>query len=226
MREIKIKLEDTIEKDLENLLKQKNHFGKIAPAFYFYDKILQYDFSEKFSDEFIKYSYLCLQAWGMDSQGAELVDFDIFEKSILDNKPSFESLEKSELKKLDNETSDKLYALFKSLQISTTDAKLVSFSKLVHFFLPNLVAPIDRKFTLNFFFPNNSKQSYFPNGKNQEQKIENQFDVFKRIHEIYRDFAKSHSLEQYISGEGWNRNVPKILDNAVIAFMVQNSPKT
>lgn len=85
MREIKIKLEDTIEKDLENLLKQKNHFGKITQAFYFYDKILQYDFSEKFSDEFIKYSYLCLQAWGMDSQGAELVDFDIFEKSILDN---------------------------------------------------------------------------------------------------------------------------------------------
>lgn len=226
MREIKIKLEDTIEKDLENLLKQKNHFGEITPAFYFYDKILQYDFSEKFSDAFIKYSYLCLQAWGMNSQGAELVDFDDFKKSIIESKSVFESLEKSELKNLDNTTFDKLYALFKSLQISTTDAKLVSFSKLVHFFLPNLVAPIDRKFTLNFFFPNNSKQSYFPNGKNQEQKIENQFGVFKRIHEIYRDFAKSHNLEQYISSEGWNRNVPKILDNAVIAFMVLNSPKT
>lgn len=34
--------------------------------------------------------------------------------------------------------------------------------------------------------------------------------------------VKSHNLEYYISDKGWNRNIPKIMDNAVIMFVRNN----
>lgn len=211
--------------NIKELLSEENPFKIDSSAFYFYTKVMQYKFCEKFSDEFIERAYACLVAWGMDGQKAELEKFDNLKDSILKSKPIFESLEKSKLESISDNDFKKLEELFTNLQISKTDAKLVGFSKLVHFYLPNLVAPIDRTYTLNFFYPKNNGNektpSYFPSGK-----IENQFNVFKEIHKIYSELARDYNLEQYISNKGWNRNIPKIIDNAVMAAVRKRKSQT
>ena len=44
-----------------------------------------------------------------------------------------------------------LKTLFENMKVTNSNSKLVSFSKTLHFLLPNLVMPMDRANTLPFF---------------------------------------------------------------------------
>ena len=78
--------------------------------------------------------------------------------------------------------------------------RLVSNSKIMHFILPHLVMPMDRKNTLMFFY-NNTGES-----KNK----------FLEIFESSWYIAKRMNLSYYLDDD-WNRTIPKIIDNAIIA---------
>lgn len=215
LKEIHVDIDEKLSpKKIKEILEQnKEQLKQDTKSFRLYDKILSFDIDNKFSNEFIKLAYECLKSWGMENRGAKLFDFEEFKQSILNNKSNFSNLQDVQLKEINNENFGTLFNLFKNLKISQTSAKLVGFSKLVHFYLPNLISPIDRKYTLAFFYPGNS--SYFPSGKE-----ENQFIVFKNIHEIYKKFSMQNDFEQYVSSTGWNRNIPKIIDNLILGYLL------
>jgi len=75
----------------------------------------------------------------------------------------------------------------------------------MHFILPDLIMPIDRKNTLNFFYGNAAE-------------LENYFTrIFSYSYEI------AHRIDlQSFPDSTWNQSVPKIIDNAIISKM---SPK-
>ena len=104
---------------------------------------------------------------------------------------------------------NQLKKLFRDLTlVATGKPPLVTFSKALHFFLPDLVVPIDRKYMLNFF-----------NGNvNINQNAENQLRLFCAIQKEFLSFAATHNLSEYID-DRWNLSIPKEMDNMIIGYM-------
>ena len=65
--------------------------------------------------------------------------------------------------------------------------------------------PIDRTYTLRFFY----------NNTNVPQKIAKQFEKHNQIFLAANLFAQKHNLTQYLDTK-WNLNKPKIIDNLII----------
>jgi hypothetical protein len=147
----------------------------------------------------------------MNSRGAKLNDYDEFTASILSHKDDFKKLEKVAIVDLESQKKT-IKKLFDELELVDTKTPLVTFSKTLHFILPNLIAPIDRRYTLRFFY-----------GKNPEgcfNSLAKQFEVFWKIEMEFSKFAqKQKDLSSYVEADGWNRSVPKVLDNAVIGYI-------
>ena len=105
-----------------------------------------------------------------------------------------------------------LKVLFAKLELTKETSPLVTFSKTLHFLLPDLIVPIDRKYTLSFFKKNH---------RGTFRDEESQFSVFMDIQCAYSTFARKHNLKGYID-DRWNQNIPKIMDNLVIGYMLSN----
>ena len=196
---------------LKNCLDEtKIQYRPYDPGFYLYNLLLKNDYKNKFDKEFIELVYVTLSAWNMNSRGAKLNDIEEFESSIIENRAIFDKIyDKTILDLRSKEIEDCLYKLFNDLKlVASNKPPLVTFSKTMHFFLPDLIVPIDRKYTLNYFY----KRGDIPKEK------EKQFKIFFEVEAIYSDFVNGHNLEKYIDNV-WNRNVPKVLDNMVIGYI-------
>jgi len=199
----------------EKVLKQsldevRNNYRPYDPGSYLYNKLLTYAFEDKFSDEFIELVYVTLSAWNMNSRGAKLNEFTAFKDTIRNNKALI-----NEFASIHIVTSESISALqdlrplFMNLKL-VADGKppLVTFSKTLHFYLPDLIIPIDRRYTLN----------YFQGHTNLPTKLENQFTRFLMIESAYAQFAEGKELSIHLD-KNWNRNIPKLLDNMVIGYI-------
>jgi len=199
------------ESDLNKHLKYTiEHYRPHDPGSYLYNLIFNYKFSQKFDNPFFELLYATLSSWNMNSRGAELKDYDEFVASILSHKDDFKKLEKKTIIDLEGQ-KEIIEKLFKELSLVNTNAPLVTFSKTLHFILPNLIAPIDRRYTLRFFYGKNSEGCF--------TSISKQFEVFWKIEMSYSKYAKAHDLSLFVKENSWNRNIPKVMDNAVIGFI-------
>lgn len=181
------------------------------PGQYLYKLVIDFSNGTKFSDEFIELAYTTLIAWNMNQRGAKLSEFKTFKKSLLEHKKQIESLRQYRIEKLTNTNglTEKIKYLFDNLQlVYTGKPKLVTFSKTLHYFLPNLLMPIDRSYTIKFFYGN----TYIPKGDNQ------QFKMYSDIFQQFRQLATTYNFDNYID-DNWNRNIPKIIDNIIIAHI-------
>lgn len=195
-------------KDLQDALKYTTkNYRPHDPGSYLYRRVLKYKFKDKFKNDFLELVYVTLAAWNMNSRGARLMDFSIFVNSIKKHQADFEKLKNVKIKDLTKhrETLEKLF--FKLKLVAPGKPPLVTFSKTLHFILPNLIAPIDRRYTIRFFYGTSDNKCF--------KSIESQFETFWEIETAFSKFAKSKDLSKYID-DYWNRSVPKILDNAVI----------
>jgi hypothetical protein len=116
------------------------------------------------------------------------------------------------------ELLDGLKLLFSGLKVVPLKAKpgkppkegpkLVAVSKILHFLLPDLVMPVDRKKVLRFF-----RKGDVP------QETDEQFELFM---EVFRKYAEVTARLGLTSGNGdgnwWNISVPKRIDNAILGF--------
>ena len=199
------------EKDLQVYLNRtKEYYRPHDPGSYLYNLIFNYKFSQKFDKPFFELLYATLSSWNMNSRGAELKNYDDFVASILSHKEDFKKLEKKTIVDLEDQKGI-IEKLFNELHLVNTKAPLVTFSKTLHFILPNLIAPIDRRYTLRFFYGKNSVGCF--------SSLKKQFEVFWKIEMSYSKFAKEHDLSSFVKKNSWNRNIPKIIDNAVIGFI-------
>ena len=82
----------------------------------------------------------------------------------------------------------------------------------MHFILPELIGPIDRRYTITFF------DGY----QHIDKDKESQFFQFMQIHTKYAAFAKKVDLSNYIDKDSWNRSIPKIIDNIIIGYIKKN----
>lgn len=200
--------------EIPNLI--RNFSYRKGPDLYFYRKTMELrrrkSLDELFRDEsdrFTELIYATLAAWNMNSRGAKMKYFDQFKSSILANRERFAQLSSTRLEALSRarvgEVETRLGQIYSNMHVMESGGKIVSNSKVMHFILPDLVMPMDRQNTLNFFFGNtNESDNYF-------------LRIFAQSYEI----AKKIDLRQFLDEE-WNLSVPKVIDNAIISKM---SPK-
>jgi hypothetical protein len=87
--------------------------------------------------------------------------------------------------------------------------KIVGVSKALHFLIPDLVMPIDGKFTMTYFYGYNK---YY---NEPEKEFEIFEDIFNKTEKIV---AKLNLNNDDLKEEGWNTSVPKLIDNSIIGF--------
>jgi hypothetical protein len=212
--------EDILKEVLE---KTRIEYRPFDPGQYLYNLLLQKrEKIDIFSDEYLELTYTTLIAWNMNGRGAKLNDFELFKESIRKNKDKINSLKEYKIENLTEsekniffETVDDLFMdldlIGKSWTGKKIKSKIVTFSKTLHFLLPNLFVPIDRRYTLDFFYNNKMVPTHEDIQKNDNKQLE----VFKELYELFLKLAKTYDLSKYVDNK-WNANIPKIIDNAVI----------
>lgn len=208
--------------EINNCLKKvEDEYRPNSAANYLYNLILKEHIDNKCINIknrcFIDLIWATLDAWNMNSRSAKLADIEDFKKNLIDNTEAteaIESLKKYSIEDL-SEKNDKskgifeqLKTLFNMLKLTDTDTKLVTFSKTMHFLLPNLIVPIDRKYTLKFFELN------INNAKDEE------FDHFTNIESTFGLFASEVNLDDFVSKNSkWCKYKTKIIDNIIIGYV-------
>jgi hypothetical protein len=175
-----------------------------------YDSILRFPGKDFRSNDFLQRVYDMLVAFKMNVRRAELRKPCCFIKSIKKHADTIQSLAKVKLERVKESDSglvDTVDFLFDNLELVQTKSPLVTFSKAMHFLLPDLFMPIDRRYTLRFFYAHPPA---------------NQKACFLQVFEQYRQFAQEHHAllkAQVDKSSRWNRNIPKVIDNIIIAYV-------
>lgn len=214
---MRIKLEkfDKLTSDkevLENsLTKTKEYYRLFDPGQYLYNLLLnKRKILDIYSDEYLELAYTTLISWNMNGRGAKLADIINFKNTIRENKADINFLNAYRIEKLDKQDIKKileiLERLFNKLEIVKTKSPLVTFSKTLHFLLPNLIVPIDRKYTASFFY-----------NSDQIPQKEKQFKVFSELFEKFWEITQRYDLNNYLDNN-WNRTIPKVIDNMIIGY--------
>jgi hypothetical protein len=172
---------------------------------------------DPFSDEHIQSVYIVVKEWYRNPFGTiQLLDFGSFKASILANKETIQELKKYRLEYLNSGdviTIEKGIAkLFKGLELVPVGkkSKLVVFSMTMHLLLPDLLMPINRTQTLKFFYDS----MFVPVG--DEGQIQIYIDIFEQMQEYSRTLTPKG---EYLKPNGWSRNVPKLIDSLIIAYV-------
>lgn len=168
--------------------------------------------------------YAMLTAWGMNQGGARLVNFPDFQKAV-SFLASLEILEKCRSIRLEELTHAKqplIEQLFEALdnpaqaKVMASGPSVVGGSKLLHHLLPDLIPPMDRQYTeysLNWFDDGN--------------RLEGTLDSFDGIWHVLVFFRKvalevgiDHIHKRWLDSLKYpmNTSIPKVIDNALIAY--------
>ncbi len=201
---------DTIPKLLQYT---KEEYRPYDPGQYLYNLVTEFPNEMKFTNKFIELVYTTLIAWNMNQRSAKLSNFDLFKESLIKHEQTIKSLEQYRIENLDyvDNLKETIVSLFKNLKlVAKNKPKLVTFSKTLHFFLPNLLMPVDRSYTLLFFY----------NNTNFNKTDDEQIQIYCDIFEQFRQFAKVWNYANYVD-EKWNKNIPKMIDNIIIAYIKQ-----
>ena len=165
------------------------------------------------NDDFIRTIYETLKLWNMNQQGAVLNTYQTINESILNCQEYLNELYGIQLnaisaKELAN-LKDTLFLLFRDLKIMKSKRRIVGVSKTMHFLLPDLIMPVDGKYTMNALF------GYNKLSKTATTEFDDLFYILRRFHDMACKFELSSND---CSQAGWNTSVPKLIDNAIIGI--------
>jgi hypothetical protein len=189
-------------------------YRPLDPGQYLYKLVADHSMANKFTDKFIQLTYTTLMAWNMNQRGARLSKYNLFRNSLLKNRTIIKSLDKLKIEQVTDtaEIMEKVQFLFKSLQlVKKGKPKLVTFSKTLHYFLPNLLMPIDRSYTIKFFY----------NYPGLPKDTDQQFIMYSQIFSEFVHLSKTYDFRKHLD-KNWNRSIPKIIDNVIIAYIKKN----
>lgn len=191
-----------------------------GPSLYFHKKTLsrldQLGLPSKALDDdlFFDYLYAALTAWGlhrMGERGAKLSEPQVIRANLEKVRDDLESIQTYRICELReervSEISDAIRAIIGKLQVSATETQLVAGSKALHHLLPNLVPPVDREYTLRFFFGNTTNAN------------------LQRFSLIFRGFwhtaqqQRAKILQRIQEHRDWDTSETKVIDNAIVGYM-------
>jgi hypothetical protein len=166
------------------------------------------------NEVFLRKLHETLGKWNMDQRRAQLSFFEDFKRSIKFWKDYLVKLYQYKIyENIDNdmhEIEEMLEKIFCNVKIMQSKRRIVGVSKTLHFLLPDLIMPIDGKFTMSAIYGYN-KFSNTP---------EKEFVTFRQILREFLEITDRLQLSQAdVDGKNWNTSVPKLIDNSIIGLM-------
>lgn len=161
-------------------------------------------------DEFVTSLYRTLGRWGIGTRASTLVPRDQFAAQLRIRRAEFEQLDMVHIEDpgLDvDAVVGQVWTLVAELPIVRNVARIVSATKTLHHVLPDLVVPMDRRWTGAFFM-------WSP--------VDPQNRQYQTFWLTYRDMitvARQVQPSQYV-GTGWKTSPAKIIDNAAIGYCI------
>jgi hypothetical protein len=169
--------------------------------------------------EFSRSLYVTLQKWRIGQRLSRLIPEPAFADVIASRASDIAKFEVITIDNVDAEQiAPEIWALIDSLTIVDNKAKMVAGSKALHHLLPDLIVPIDRRWTGTFFGLH--KPEFQGQYVGQQRAVSRIFLVFARI-------ARETPINSFIgTGRPWRTSRSKIIDNAIIGFCIdENLPE-
>ncbi len=167
---------------------------------------------------FFDYLYATLASWGMDSRGAKLWGYKQFVSNIKSNHARILTLKDENMEKAARSDDinrdaiiDNIWNALVNMNVSSGQIQLVAGSKALHHMLPDLVPPIDRKYSLYFYLRDKS----IPSALDEQQSIFNA--VFKGTLAVF--ILKHKLIEKLTKSHPSNTSITKVIDNAIIGYI-------
>lgn len=192
----------------------------VGPSSYFHLKTLAArsshgSIASLVQDElFFDWLYATLTSWGLHRMGpgnAKLRDIQDLKTSVRQQANAIEVLASLTIISPQDAklTAQKIWRVLSSLKVSIAKAQIVANSKALHHVLPALVPPIDRQYTLNFFY-----------GRADLSIPED--EAFIEIYEGFHRLAVDHRQEiEARIGKDWHTSESKVIDNAISGYMLR-----
>lgn len=190
----------------------------LGPSLYFSQEALKACQTDFLGERHIEMVYATLASWGMHrtgTGGAKMPEYNVFRDSILRNRKTLINLRNKRIERLSNtdlknviQQVEDLCLSRNGIQATTTGSKLVSSSKTLAHILPDLVPPIDREYTVTYFYGN----------KNLSDKRSKDLlhIMLKLVHEVFQQKNLLHLALAYQNSCGIIVPLPKIIDNVII----------
>jgi hypothetical protein len=201
-----------------NAFDQANLFT--GPSAYFHSETLALLRQHKSAGDavidktFLESLYATLTAWGMHRMGpggAKLVEFPVLVDSFRKLEQPIRKLSTLVLADLRVEevksVTEQVWAVISALNIGCGLTKIVAGSKALHHVLPELVPPIDREYTIRFFFHHTNLSQGDGVAFNE---------IYPRMHRIA---TECRGKIQARIGRGMNTSPTKVIDNAIVGFV-------
>lgn len=188
--------------------KQKGYEGKD------YQSLMQTDYEKRFTNAGLQNIYHTLVQWNMNTRRARLKGEKEFYEMVRANKSEIDKLKNYRLSDLCNDNNvgkieTIIQNLFENLDL-TVNSRFVTVSKTLHFLHPQLMIPMDRAYTANYF--HNYRMPDVPQKIEQQAKWNIAFH--KKLCSIYmkhKDMIDNISIETKYP-------ITKLLDNLLIGF--------
>jgi hypothetical protein len=169
---------------------------------------------------FIDSLYATLASWGMHRMGpgnAKLVDHSAFVGSIRGQQDALLALEHLKVDQFSEADlrglTERLWHLITSLRIGVGESKIVVGTKAIHHLLPDLVPPIDRRYTVRFFF--NQPNAIQGDEAKQQRKFCTMYPQLASIGVSCRDEIQRRPSRAV----GMDTSITKIIDNAIVGYV-------
>jgi hypothetical protein len=195
----------------------------VGPSVYFHERAIErrrmHDSVQSMLADrlFLEYVYAVLPAWGMHRMGsmsAKVDDFEAIASRLSMLADPLESLWHRRITHLPGDdaltTANTAWEVIEALRVSTSSSQIVAGSKFLHHLLPDLLPPIDRRYTMAFF-----------TGQTQVCDQRRAFLTWlPRFAEIGR--RCQGPIQQVLNHEGpMATSEAKMIDNAIVGFMVR-----
>lgn len=166
-------------------------------------------------EHFCERLWMTTQLWVMRKRGEDLQGRPLAPPAslIAGLRQNAQELERLGTMRIDEvrspeEMAGRLWRLIGNLEISATKSKVVQGAKLLHHLLPELMPPIDRRYTGTFF-------AYHPT------RFQEGEPVFTGIYSEFCKIARRLPLDQHVA---WplHTSITKVMDNAIIGYCLSH----
>jgi len=195
-----------------------------GPTLYFHERALA---TRDKLDQFPELCYALLVSWGMHRlgpDGPKMVDFPEFRQSLKVVWPKVRSLRSAYPANVGEENWGVLRDIFNELRCMRSDCRLVGNSKVMAHLFPNLIPPIDRRYTLKFLLGTTT----ISRGCEKE---------WLRLRQCLEEFFYPISLDSRFRSKvtewqankaifQWDTSELKTIDNLLIGIAKIQSPKS
>jgi hypothetical protein len=162
------------------------------------------------SDQFVQSMHETLRGFfRLGMRAAGLLPLELFIVELRKHAASIGSFDGTIVGTEMTQTHDDLWGLISTLRITVAKARVVSGSKALHLLLPDLVVPIDRRYTGAFLCRYSEE---FEPGANEQK-------TFLTALAVFRTIATKTKPETHVGKVAVHATRTKVIDNGIIGFV-------